>query len=296
MSPRVALLPVLLLLACDYPPPPEPPPPATAPDDATLLAQRPVTVQLPLGYDASTPYPLVVALHGYGNEPAEMNQRFHYGSLGRSMDGGYLYVAPPALKDRLGYTSWHPAAKHAAPWDVEYLLAVVKDVSAHYAVDPKRITFIGFSQGAHMAHRMACDGSELVSGIISIAGQVTKISTGCAPPHPVSVLQVHGTADEAIGYYGDINVPGDPSIPSAHETVGVWAYNDHCTGALVKTGVTMDLDQSQPGDETFVEAYEGCPPGVAVELWTMQGSTHGPPATADFAALTYAFLRAHPRP
>lgn len=296
MPPRVALLPLLLVVACDYPPPPEPPPPPTAPDDATLLAQRPYTVQLPIGYDGSRQWPLVVALHGYGGEPAEMNRRFHYGALGRTPQGDYFYVAPAGLKDRLGNTGWHPGAKHQAPWDVEYLLAVVKDVTAKYAIDPKRITFIGFSQGAHMAHRMACDGSELVSGIISIAGQVTKITSGCAPANPVSVLQVHGTADEAIGYYGDVNVPGDPSIPSARETVGVWAYNDHCTGALTKTGVTLDLDDSLPGEETFVEAYEGCPAGVAVELWTMKDSTHGPSVTADFAELTYAFLAAHPRP
>lgn len=291
-----AAIAVVLAAGCDWPDPPAPAPPPTAPDDATLLAQRPYTVQYPVGYndDAMKQWPLVIALHGYGGTGAEMGHYFGIAQLGRL--GAYLYVAPNALKDRLGSSSWNPSSVHRPPWDVEYLSAVVRDVQAKERVDPRRITFIGFSQGAHMAHRMACDAADLVSGIVSIAGQVTKISSACVPAQHVSVLQVHGTLDEAIGYYGDVNVPTNPSIPSAHETVATWARNDGCTGPLTATGVTMDLDLDVPGEETHVDAYEGCPPGIAVELWTLQDSAHRPAPADDFAARIYGFLAAHPRP
>jgi polyhydroxybutyrate depolymerase len=266
-----------------------------APDDATLLAQRSYDVQLPQGYDDTKEWPLVIALHGYGEKGTEMQQRFHLGSYGR-YEGAALYVAPNAMNDSQHHPAWHPDQLHRAPWDVEYLTAVIKEVSANYRVDPRRITFIGFSQGAHMAHRMACDASEYVSGIVSIAGQVTKQASGCAPPEHVSVLQVHGTNDEAIGYNGDVNVPADPTVPSAHETIGVWARNDGCTGALKATGATLDLDTSVPGEETTVDAYEGCPAGIGVELWTVKEGTHGFPVSDDFAARLYGFLQAHPRP
>lgn len=288
---------VLVLVAgCDWPDPPPPAPPLTPPDDATLLAQRPYTVQYPVGYndDPAKQWPLVIALHGYGGTGTEMGRYFGIASLGRL--GAYLYVAPDGLKDRQGNTAWSPGPVHRPPWDVEYLTALVRDVQAKERVDPKRITFIGFSQGAHMAHRMACDAADLVSGIVSIAGQVTKVSTGCVPAQHVSVLQVHGTADEAIGYYGDVNVPGDPAVPSAHETIATWGRNDACTGPLTATGVTMDLDLDVPGAETRVDAYEACPPGIAVELWTMQDSAHRPAPADDFADRLYGFLAAHPRP
>jgi polyhydroxybutyrate depolymerase len=152
----------------------------------------------------------------------------------------------------------------------------------------------GHSLGAHMAHRMACDASADVVGIMSLAGQVTKDPAGCAPTKTVAVLDVHGTDDMVIGYNGDVQGT-DPSIPSAHETLAVWARNDHCTGAVAATGMTLDLDTQRPGSETTVEAYAGCPAPVGVELWSIQGGSHDPNLSPDFAGLVWDWLLAHAR-
>ena len=55
------------------------------------------------------------------------------------------------------------------------------------------------------------------------------------PDHAVSVVEIHGTSDDVLGYDGDVqNTPPDPTVPSAHDTVAVWARNDACTGAIAR--------------------------------------------------------------
>src|SRR2546423_6613422 len=131
-------------------------------------------------------------------------------------------------------------------------------MESKYSIDRGRVFIVGHSLGAHMAHRMACDAAGDVVAIMSLAGQVSKVPADCVPARAVSVLQIHGTADGSIGYYGDVqHNPPDPSIPSAHETVAVWARNDVCTGAIAATGTTLHLDTSLTGNETTVEAYAG---------------------------------------
>ncbi len=112
----------------------------------------------------------------------------------------------------------------------------------------------------------------------------------------MSVLQVHGTADQVIGYDGDVqNSPPDPNVPSAHQTIGVWARNDACSGQIAKTGQTFDFVTALPGDETFVEAYKGCEADAGVELWTLDGGSHDPAFDPRFAPAVWRFLDGHRR-
>jgi hypothetical protein len=63
----------------------------------------------------------------------------------------------------------------------------------------------------------------------------------------------------------------------------------------------MDLDLNVTGRETTVMRYTDCPPGGAVELWTMQGSRHLPKfylgnVGSEFAERVTDWLLAHPKP
>lgn len=290
---RLGLL-LCLVLGCDRLPelPPVDAGPQVAPTAASLLRSRGYKPLVPPTYDAGTAWPLILVLHGYGGTGTDTLASLRFDDLEPSA----VLVAPNGLKDALGNNAWHPGAVHGPPWDVEWLTAVIKDVESRYTIDPTQVFVVGHSQGAHMAHRMGCDDANDVVALVSVAGQVTKVPSGCVPSKPVSVLQVHGDLDTSIGYYGDTqHDPPDPTVPTAHETVAVWARNDHCTGEIVSTGRTIDLANDLPGAETSVEAYEGCPAGSSVELWTMHDIGHNPVATSGFAPSLYGFLTSHPR-
>jgi polyhydroxybutyrate depolymerase len=114
----------------------------------------------------------------------------------------------------------------------------------------------------------------------------------CNPTSPVSILDVHGDADATISYTGG----GNPAYPSEATTMATWAAKNGCTGALAPNGKTLDLDTSLAGAETVEKAYSGCPAGIDVELWTIQGGAHIPTlARPTWAEEVWGFLSAHPK-
>ena len=303
LLPMARFICTVLLLTCvaceaPIPAPVKPPdPPTEPPSDEELLAARPYSVRTPPGYDADagTTWPLVVALHGYGGSAMET---VNYYSLDRLAESrGFFLFAPNGLPDSRGNRAWNPGRSRWPEWDQSWLTAALRDIKRKYQVDASRVIVFGASQGAHMAHRMGCDGSEDVTAVISVAGQLTTDPQLCAPTRPVTALQIHGTADEAIGYYGDLqNVPPKPDIPSAHDTIGVWARNDGCTGMLEVSAISpINISEFVDGPETIVETYAGCPNGVAVGLWSMQGVQHRPLPTPDFSSRAIGFGLARPR-
>jgi polyhydroxybutyrate depolymerase len=289
-----ALLPLLFACAAPDPAPPDAgPTDQTPPADAVLLARRPYAVVVPPGYSASKRWPLLLVLGGYGDTSASASAWMGYTALAATE--GFVLATPDGVKDIGGLPRWNVGVFRAPEFDSAYLVAVIHDLEAQYAIDHGRVYAAGHSLGAHMAHRLACDAPDEVAGIASLAGQVSTYPPACAPARGVSALQIHGTYDVVIGYYGDLNEPPSPDVPSAHQSISVWGRNDQCTGAIAGTGQTLDLDDLLAGSETTVEAYDGCPAGLGAELWTIVKGSHRPHLGANFASATWGFLQAHAR-
>ena len=145
-----------------------------------------------------------------------------------------------------------------------------------------------------MAHRLACDLSDRIAAIVSLAGAVWADPSQCRPSGPVAVAQLHSTTDDTILFDGGfiMRVP----YPGAKETVATWAAANGCSATTKVSPEHLDLDGSVAGPETTVERHEGCPAGAAAELWTMAGALHTPTPSDAFAGALYDFLAAHPKP
>ena len=53
-----------------------------------------------------------------------------------------------------------------------------------------------------MSHRLACDLSNRIAAIATLAGAVWKDASKCSPTDHVSVLDAHGDADPVVSYDG----------------------------------------------------------------------------------------------
>jgi polyhydroxybutyrate depolymerase len=147
-----------------------------------------------------------------------------------------------------------------------------------------------------MAHRLACDISERIAAVVSISGATWLDASKCKPTSPVSIVEMHGDADDTVPYGGSASKPGAlPGIPSAHDTVAHWAKYNGCTGSIQVAGAPLDLESSVPGAETKVEKYAGCVRGD-VELWTAVDGPHAPLFTASFVPALFDYFIAHPKP
>ena len=189
--------------------------------DASPSPSRPFTIRAPIGHDAAKRMPLVVVLHGWGSSGARIASWLGIEALADAK--GFLVAAPDGAVGANGRRYWNAGDAccrfgSAAVDDVAYVASILDDAEARFNVDTKRVFVIGHSNGAFMAHKLACTLGSRIAGIVSLAGAV---STGAAcESSPVAILEVHGTDDAVVrpsgGRLFDMQVA---SYASMHDTV-----------------------------------------------------------------------------
>jgi polyhydroxybutyrate depolymerase len=153
-----------------------------------------------------------------------------------------------------------------------------------------------------MSYRMAQEYPEVVASIASLAGGMDRVSSLPTPPHPVSVLEIHGTLDAIIPYAGGkpTTIPGLPPDPApvtgARESIERWAQWNGCSGLEDDGEPSLDLDSALPGLDTVVTKTANCTDGISAELWTINGANHFPAFTPQFASELVSWLLNHPKP
>jgi polyhydroxybutyrate depolymerase len=312
---RTLVLPILALLvaaACS-----EKPQAGAAPVDAgdsdAILGEydpvpfggsRPVELYVPSGYTGA-PTPLIILLHGYSANGAEEDLYLGLREVAESKT--VLYAHPDGTTDPSGNDFWNATDACCNFYgstvdDSAYLASLVTEFGTRYAVDPTRVYFIGHSNGAFMAYRMAWDHADVVAAVVSIAGAMWLEPSKCTPTSPVSVLEVHGTADTEILYDGGTIGPVDGGVqpatayPGATTTVGDWATFDGCSTPPDTSQPSIDID-GNPGTQTNVTRYAaGCATPSEVDLWTIENEGHVPGFNSSFAPMAFDFLLSHARP
>ena len=243
----------------------------------------------------------MILLHGYTGSGQGQDEYFQ---LAPAADArGYVYAYPDGTIDSNGNRFWNATDAccnfdKSGVDDVAYLTGVIDEIQAKLAIDMKRIAFVGHSNGGFMSYRMACDQAGLVAAIVSLAGATFEDPTDCAPSEPVSVAQIHGTADDVIRYDGS-DLTTMP-YPGAEETAEIWATYDGCgeTPSPLSAKVDVDATLSDGTDpaETSVAEWSGCKSGAAVQLWTIPNGGHVPVISSSFADSVMDFLVDHPKP
>jgi len=257
--------------------------------------ELPVTV--PASYDAGTPAPLIVLLHGYTSSGAGQDSYMGFSAIADSY--GFLLVSPDGDKEAGGDENrfWNASSACCNFYqsdvdDSAYVLNIIKEVKADFNVDPNRVYLVGHSNGGFMSYRAAYDHSETIAAIASLAG-ASHADMRSAPENPVHILQIHGTSDGTIAYDGaDI---GGNAYPSAKDTVTQWAEYNGCE-AQANERELRDLVANLEGHESSVMVFnQGCKPGGSSELWTIEDGPHVPAFSDTFAEQVVEWLLAHPK-
>lgn len=256
-------------------------------------AERRADFVVPPAHDGVTRLPLMVLLHGYSASASIQDLYFRASITARAM--GYYLILPDGTVDSRGNRFWNatPACCNFGGEpvdDVAYITSLMDEAESLVPVDTTRVYVYGHSNGGFMSYRLACELSDRITAIVSLAGADYLGATDCVPSQPVSVLQVHGTLDETIDY------AGTSGYPAARNTVMRWAERAGCDPAMSATGTALDLMASLPGDETTVEQWTtGCGAGLDAELWTIQNGTHVPMFTSAWPTSVAEWLLRHRR-
>lgn len=230
--------------------------------------QRSYRLYVPASLPAG-PVPLVVMVHG-GFGTAEQAEG-SYGWDAAADRHGFVVVYPDGVNRAWsvgGGCCGEPGRKGID--DVAVVEAMVADASQRVSVDDRRVYATGMSNGAMMSYRLACD-SDLFAAVAPVAG---TLMGQCPAPRQVSVLHIHGLADENVPFDGS---PGNgfakidgPPVPDAIE---VWRVADGCATPT----------SSKDGDVTTQRA--ACSGGRAVDLITVDGAGHQWPGSQPKSAL-----------
>jgi polyhydroxybutyrate depolymerase len=205
------------------------------------------------GAAGTAPRPLILALHGARQGGYGM-QRY----TGLSDDASGFLVAYPTAPHDNGF--WRVQ-------DVPRLLELVDAIGR--CVPVGTVTAVGFSNGGLMANALACRAADRVRAVVLVASGYEGLGR-CVPSRPVSVLDVHGTSDQVVGYRG------------LRAFVRTWARRDGCS--------RIPSARREPERVTDLR-WHGCRGGARVEHLRVAGDTHGWPALADANGRMVAFLR-----
>ncbi len=205
------------------------------------------------------------------------------------------YSGLSAIADREGFVAVYPDApggwntddhKAGAADDVTFISDLLDRVEHDWCIDPHRIYAIGVSSGGGMVARLACDLSARLTGIASVAGAYGALPA-CRPGRPVSVLEIHGTADRIVPYQGRAS-DGAGNVPAF---VHGWRSRDHCAKRAVRRPIAP---------RAFQVDYRGCARHSAVRHIEIVGGGHqypgatppdaGPPSTISASWQAWRFF------
>lgn len=228
--------------------------------------------------------PLVVGLHGGLGSGAQFAADGFFDS--QAERGGFIAVYPDGISRRLiDARTWNAGgccgtAMNEGVDDVAFIAALVERLASELPIDRDQVYATGHSNGAMMAQRLACDRADLFAAIAVYAG---PLQTSCAPSEPISVLNIHGDADQNI-LIGGGNGPRavtNTDYTSLAETAATWVALNGC-GTQLPVSVTGAVTTS---------IWTDCADGVVVETQVVAGASHAWPGGAPTGP-----LRADPSP
>jgi polyhydroxybutyrate depolymerase len=275
-----------------------------------LGGDRPSRYVLPDQYDSNEQWPLLLLLHGYGANIGNPElsggdvQDTYLGISKRVNERGFIMLIPHGTLDASNSQFWN-ATDYCCDFygqgidDVGYLTGLLDEAAVYFNVDPKRIYLLGHSNGGFMSYRLACEVGERIAALAAIAGTSYWDPAKCTPAaSSVSVLQIHGTDDQSIGYNG--SVPGMNGMNpggycGAEEIVDRWVERNSCQSGP-KDAEAIDIIGGNNGAETSVTEWSECQDGTEVALWTLNDIGHIPGFTADFSTVVLDFLLKQKRP
>jgi polyhydroxybutyrate depolymerase len=268
---------------------------------------------IPHAYTGSSPFPLVIDLHGYLEEA-----QFHANNSGLGAYGdahGFVTITPEGA-DKTGPPSF-TVEFHSA--DVRFILHVLDVVEHKLCIDERRVFVTGYSNGAMVASTLACIAADRIAAIAPVSG--LRDPANCHPSRPIPIVTFHGTADRWVAFTGGLGPDAkvargrDRQGHSLAQTssgksvarggpipviVSAWAARNGCS-APTTTTVAADVHL----------VHYPCTNGADVELYRIEGAGHTWPGSTVSAAvktlgsttlsisadaLMWAFFEAHPLP
>jgi phospholipase/carboxylesterase len=173
-------------------------------EDRTLKAR--INLYYDLQPAATSPAPLLIALHGYGANKRQMmreaQQMAPEGFAVASLQGVHQHIKEPRevggpLRFGFGWlTNFH--SEESVGIHHQAVLDLIDALSSEGVVDPAQVFLLGFSQSCALNYRFAFTHGNRLRGVIGICGGIPGDwdTSEIYRPAGIDVLHLAGTRDE----------------------------------------------------------------------------------------------------
>lgn len=234
--------------------------------------KRKYLVYLPASYQSDTTqtFPLVFNFHGGGMTVAE---QMLYTRMNEAADKHrFIVVYPSGIKQdwNVGFEMSYQNGTN----DIGYVKAILDSLKQAYRIDNKAVFATGLSRGGFFCHRLAAEMPDDFAAIASIGGPLPdSVKHFHQSNSKVSVMQVHGTADEVVKYDGKTD-----AYASAPATYRYWVTRNGLAGQKENKQVF----NSDKKDNTSVMMQEVTDKNVTVSLVTVENGGHTWPGSVSY--------------
>jgi len=224
-------------------------------------------IAVPRRYGADEPAPLVVEFHGTGGTPESQMELSGFPALAEEQ--GFLLVTPVAQYPRPSdeRLTWNVDLRRDTVDDVAFVAELLDHVTAEYAVDTSRIYAVGFSGGARMSSRLACDLSDEFAAIGAVAG--LRYPEDCQPSRPVPVIAFHGRRDVVNHFEHQPDSP-DYWRMGVEQALNGWVRHNRCD---------PDPETTRLTETDTLLSYQDCRDGADVLFYRSDVANHTWPGT-----------------
>jgi polyhydroxybutyrate depolymerase len=237
------------------------PPSLRAGDGAHMLEHggrtRRYTVHVPSSLDPNVPVALVLDFHGNGSSASQ--EAAGSGWAQKADAESFITAYPEGVGRGWNVGNCCGEALAGNVDDVGFARAIVAAIASAACVDPKRVYATGISNGAGLAHRLACEAADVFAAIAAASADL--VTDPCTPARPIAELSVRGVRDTLVAYEGGNTGSTGWYSPGAKMTLELWKGIDQCTGAAETT-------------REYCETYARCADGVEVTLCSLPNTGH----------------------
>jgi polyhydroxybutyrate depolymerase len=212
---------------------------------------RTYAVHVPGSHDPAVPAPVVVSLHGFARTALDHASLSGLSDLADSE--GFVALYPAGFEGSWNAGDCCGAAAVANVDDVGFVIAAIRDAASRMCVDTERIYLMGTSNGGALAHRLACEASDLFAAVSVVSSEMP--ASMCMPSRPLPMIAFHDAMAEDVPY------------ESGEEGFLTWAWLNECTGSPSRTA----------HGGSFCDTYETCSGGTSLSFCTVDPVTRSWP-------------------
>ena len=255
---------------------------------------RSFIVHVPAVYSSTDTVPLVFALHGLGDIASNFESFMGMNAVADTAN--FIVVYPQALVDPFtnNQTAFSSYINYLSGIDDVGLVSYLIDtLITQYNIDTTRVYVTGFSMGAFMTHRLACQLSGRLTAVASVSGQMAlQLPDVCNPTKEIPMMHIHGTADGTVRYNGYDSL----QMLSVDSTLAIWRTNNGCSSSPTSVSI---LPNNAP-DNFITTAYRwtDCNNNSEILLYKVDSADHqwlySPANDFDTATEIWKFFMRHP--